>query len=331
MAPRRLKKEGQLRRQSSHIDPPTLQSTNRFPSTMSFVLLPDLVLEEIFKSLSMKEMHTKSHSIKIIVVDEKFERYVQIFHNHREIFKILIKTKDKKYFDSLWRFQTVVPVRYEWNTLVSYWKREVQGFQEILNYFNGLFLIEEVSFEFKQSNSHRIVPIVEYCFSKNLKIGSVDWPTFSESDEMTKRLLMASRGARDLDIKGFNSPSTHFNHFHLLKIDRLHIRNASWMTAEQAVALRNCKKISLGSVWLNEEDINRILREYIKNPGELQELRMSCYNDIIVEDMVKGLKIVRVNDGNMVRDSKYWFIAGGGIRFSAMRGWMGTIVIKRDP
>uniref|UniRef100_A0A1I7UT72 F-box domain-containing protein n=1 Tax=Caenorhabditis tropicalis TaxID=1561998 RepID=A0A1I7UT72_9PELO len=315
---------------------------------MSFPLLrlPELVLGEILKNYDPKEKlflvqtsqrarrliskHTKLHTVKIRIVDS----YVEISSHHELFFRILIETVKDHFFRSLqvhssWRFNTVVPVRYQGYTLVSLWKRDDTSFQEILDLLNEVFRIKEVSFEIVQVPSNWIVPVLEHVNAKNLKIGSVELPTSKENEEMAERLLMASRGASCLKIKGFNFPTIHFNHFHLFRMDYLMFRDASFMTVENIVDLRNCKRVFLDNVLCKEVDMNKILREYMKNPGNLQELRMTYYGSTELEEVVKDLNIVEIEviEG---RYPKYWLITDNGIRFSVTKGSSRTVVMIRD-
>uniref|UniRef100_A0A1I7UT66 F-box domain-containing protein n=1 Tax=Caenorhabditis tropicalis TaxID=1561998 RepID=A0A1I7UT66_9PELO len=310
--------------------------------SLPLLRLPDLVLGEIIKNLSHKEIlflaqtslrarrrisrHKPLHDIKITFDDGGFDSYVQIFSDNQEIFRIIIATCEEEQFDSSWRFKTIVPVRYEKETLVFLWKGD--AFQEILDFLMEIFRIKKVSFEIQAASTCRILHLLEYCVSKNLNIGSVEWPTFSDSVEMTERLLMASRGARNLSFKGFNFPS--FN-FHQFRMNRLQILEATQMTPDHVVALRNCKNINLEYVEFDEDAINYILLEYMKNPGRLRELRMYCCNDFRIRKVVTGLNIVEVYEGNSVREPKFWFTSLNGIRFSVTKEWYAeTVVLQRE-
>uniref|UniRef100_A0A1I7UT91 FBA_2 domain-containing protein n=1 Tax=Caenorhabditis tropicalis TaxID=1561998 RepID=A0A1I7UT91_9PELO len=213
--------------------------------------------------------------------------------------------------------------------MVSLWKRDVQDFREILDFLDEIFRIKEISFTMDSEDSQFAMLLMEHVVSKNLKIGSVDWRQLIKNGEMAERLLTASTGATDLKIKGFDIFFFRFNHFHLFRMDELRIEHASWITAEQVVDLRNCKRIRLGSVWFDEESINKILLEYMKNPGQLQELRMLFNCRIKMEEAMTGLNIAETQEGNNWREPKYWFTTDNGIRFLAMREPTGTVVIKR--
>uniref|UniRef100_A0A1I7UT84 F-box domain-containing protein n=1 Tax=Caenorhabditis tropicalis TaxID=1561998 RepID=A0A1I7UT84_9PELO len=304
--------------------------------------LPALAIEEIVKNCDHKEIlflvqtssrarrlisrHTKLHSIGIAVVDNASSSYAGIFYGEREIFRVSIQTW-REQINSSWRFQFFV--RDERNILVSLWKQKDTCIQEILDFLKGIFGIEEVSFKVEQSSSCQAVLILENCVSNNLNIGSVDWLTISGSDEMTGRFLMASKGATQLNFNGFYSITFRFNHFHLFRMDQLRIENATWITSEQVVALRNCKRIDLGFVWLDEPSINKILREYLENPGKMQEIRMSFPLGITLEEVVKGLDAVRIEESNGERAQKYWFNGKEGLQLSLTKEWMGPIVITR--
>uniref|UniRef100_A0A1I7UT53 F-box domain-containing protein n=1 Tax=Caenorhabditis tropicalis TaxID=1561998 RepID=A0A1I7UT53_9PELO len=313
---------------------------------MSFPLLrlPCLALEEVLKNFNPKEIlflvqtslrtrrrvsRLKPISIKVLIVDGMISSYAAILCKDEDTFRIKTYTRGVS-FNSSWRFQTVVPVRYEENALVSRWTQKGIAFQEILDFLNEIFRIKDVSFDVKEDSSYLALHILERCVSQNLKIGSVDWPLFSGSNETVERIFMASKGAYHLNIQGYNSSPIRFNHFHLFRMNRLRIGNASWMTLENIVALRNCKRIRLGCAWDHVSDVNTILREFMKNPGELQELQMSCHYANKLEEMVEGLNIFRSEEENAMRNQKYWFTGRNGIRFSATMERMTEIVIKRE-
>uniref|UniRef100_A0A1I7UT89 F-box domain-containing protein n=1 Tax=Caenorhabditis tropicalis TaxID=1561998 RepID=A0A1I7UT89_9PELO len=305
---------------------------------MSFPLLrlPCLALEEIVKNCNHKEIlflvqtssrarrlisrHTKSHFVKISFVDEIIVPHVQLFYGDQEFFRILIYAEGEN-FDSSWKFKTLVPVSYdnEEQCLLSCWTKYDQAFQEILDFLNEVFRIEDVSLVNNPKDFYRLVPIAEHVASKNLKIRSVYWSLFSGNEEMENRLLTVTKCATDFKIREMNFFSIRFDHFHLFRMDRLEIDHSSWMTAENVVALRNCKRVRLGSVWFEATDINKILLEYIEDPGELLELRLTSRKDIRLGDVVTGLNAVEV------------LITGqNGIRFSATMLWEDTIVITRE-
>uniref|UniRef100_A0A1I7UT74 F-box domain-containing protein n=1 Tax=Caenorhabditis tropicalis TaxID=1561998 RepID=A0A1I7UT74_9PELO len=300
--------------------------------------LPDLALEEIVKNFDHKEIlfltqtsqkarrqiskHKKSHSVEIKVTD--FD--VEISCNNRKFFRIQIKTWGRE-FNSSWRFKTLVPVQYQESTLTCFWRLEFTAFQEILDFLKEIFQIKEVSLKVIEERSSWVAPILEHCVSKNLKIGSVEWSPIKKNEEMVDRLLMASRGASWLKIRGLQFAPIRFNHFHLFRVDQLSILYAIWMTAENILALRNCKRLDLGFIRLNAVDMNRILREYIKNPGNLQEIRLTCYECLELDEVVKDLKIVGIEGGD---NPKYWFAGQNGIRISAMMESIRTLLITRE-
>uniref|UniRef100_A0A1I7UT85 F-box domain-containing protein n=1 Tax=Caenorhabditis tropicalis TaxID=1561998 RepID=A0A1I7UT85_9PELO len=246
---------------------------------MSFPLLrlPDLALEEIIKFCDHQEIlflvqtsqrvrrlisrHTKSHRIKIKVIDQKFSSSVEILCDHQETFRIV---RDTYYGDLRWKFQSLMKVR---KPLEFIWKREDPMLQGVVDFLMEIFRIEEVSFKIEQSSYCQAVLVLENCVSKNLKIGSVEWLTCSGSDEMARKFLMLSKGATKLNFKKLASLDFKFDHFHLFRMDHLRIDNATWITAEQVVALRNCKRIDLGFVLFHEPFTTKILREYLENPG----------------------------------------------------------------
>uniref|UniRef100_A0A1I7UT90 F-box domain-containing protein n=1 Tax=Caenorhabditis tropicalis TaxID=1561998 RepID=A0A1I7UT90_9PELO len=316
---------------------------------MSFPLLrlPCLALEVIIKFCDHEEIlflvqtsqrarrlisrHTKSHSIEITVTNNNNNgSYVGIFHGDREFFRIYIKTQGEN-FHEFWRFKTLVPVLpdYQKNLLFSRWTQIEQAFQEILDFLNEIFRIKEVSFKNNVKFSCRLVPIAEHVVSKNLKIGSVDWQNSVGYEPMAERILMVSKGATNFKLEKFNFFSFRFYHFHLFKMDRFEIEHAEWMTVDQVIALWNCKQIRLGDVWFDSKDINTILWEYIEDPGELLELRLTSRNDIRIEDVVTGLNAVEVHEGNHWKGRK--FRITGQIRFSVTVVWGDNIVITREP
>uniref|UniRef100_A0A1I7UT87 F-box domain-containing protein n=1 Tax=Caenorhabditis tropicalis TaxID=1561998 RepID=A0A1I7UT87_9PELO len=266
---------------------------------MPFLLLrlPCLALEEIVKNWDHKEIlflaetsqkarrlisrHTNSYFVKITVIDEYFATYIQMFYT------------DGKHFHTSWRFKTLLPIFYDYerNDVLSCWRQDEQAVQEILNLLNDILRIELVSFINNSNNACRLVPIAEYVVLKNLKIGRVDWGWFSGDEEMEERLLMVSKDATNFKMEKFG---IRFDHFHLFKMDRFEIENAEWMTVDQVIALRNCKKIRLRSVCFGSTDINKILLEYMENPGELQELRLSSSQIISLREVVTGLNAVEV-------------------------------------
>uniref|UniRef100_A0A1I7UT73 F-box domain-containing protein n=1 Tax=Caenorhabditis tropicalis TaxID=1561998 RepID=A0A1I7UT73_9PELO len=309
---------------------------------MSFRLLrlPDVALREVLKKFNPKETlllaqtslqssrlisrHRRYHDIKITVVDGDFDSYMHIFYGEREIFRIFIDTRREDNYNSFWRFKTLVPVRYLRNTLMSRWTQKVTAFQEILDFLNKIFRIKEVSFEISREPSNWVVLILEHVKAKNLKIESVEWSEAKENEDITERFFMALKGVRYLSIQGFSR----FNYYHLLQMDLLQITGASKMIAENIVALRNCKRVSLVFVWLRAVDMKRILREYMENLGELLELRMKYHIYVELEEVVKGLDVVRIEEeGN---HPKYWFTTNDGIRFSVTREMTMIVVIRRE-
>uniref|UniRef100_A0A1I7UT55 F-box domain-containing protein n=1 Tax=Caenorhabditis tropicalis TaxID=1561998 RepID=A0A1I7UT55_9PELO len=315
---------------------------------MSFPLfrLPEVALEEVLKKFNPKEIliltqtslrtrhrisrHRKSYSVEIRVVRERLESYVNIINTDRKFFRINIHTWVTQ-FDSSWRFHTIVPVRYEKDALVSFWTQKDIAFQEILDFLNEIFRIKEVSFNINRKSSDSAVHILEHCASKNLKIGSVDWPSFSGDKEVTEKILMASKGASHLNIRVFTSSSMRFDHFHLFRMDLLEMEFAWWMTVENIVSLRNCKRIRLKFLSFTTLSLKQIFREYLKNPGELCDLRINIDYCIRMEQAIEGLNVVRVEEGNDMRGSKYWFSGHNGVKISAtMMDWNKTVVIKRE-
>uniref|UniRef100_A0A1I7UT93 F-box domain-containing protein n=2 Tax=Caenorhabditis tropicalis TaxID=1561998 RepID=A0A1I7UT93_9PELO len=311
---------------------------------MSFPLLrlPCLALEEIVKNFNHDEIlnlaqtsrrakrsiskHTKMHFIRIFFYDASIS-YFQILHDNLPILRIHIydQFSQKKRAIS-WK----QAIRLVDGTMVCAWKREVQDFQEILDFLNEIFRIEKVSFTVDSEDPHFAMLLMEHVVSKNLKIGRVDWQELIRTREMAERLLTVSKGATDLKIKGLQFLFFCFDHFNLFRMDQLRIEEAAWITAEQVVALRNCKRVSLGDIWFGEESINKILLEYMKNPGQLQELRM-CFNCVIrIKRAMTGLNNLEVVEGDDGSESKYWLITDNGIRFSVTKERSATVVIKRE-
>uniref|UniRef100_A0A1I7UT63 F-box domain-containing protein n=1 Tax=Caenorhabditis tropicalis TaxID=1561998 RepID=A0A1I7UT63_9PELO len=303
---------------------------------MSFPLLrlPEVALEEVLKRFNPKEIlflvqtslqarrrisrHRKSYSVQIRIDDGDFGSFVEISSDREKIFKIQLKPK-RKGSETSWRFKRVVPIRYEGDTLVSRWKRIDTAIKEILDFLMEIFRIKEISFRFKGSiDTRSAVLIAEHCISKNLRIGSADWGDWI-SGKMAKRFLEASKSASNMII-GINSLSTIcFYDFHLFRMDRLKFKYARWMTVEQIVALRNCKQVELTYVRLDESSINKILLEWVKNSGELQQVQMYNYRDINTEEAIKGLNVVR-ND-----ESDNW----NGIKFSMTERWIQFFWIRK--
>uniref|UniRef100_A0A1I7UT86 FTH domain-containing protein n=1 Tax=Caenorhabditis tropicalis TaxID=1561998 RepID=A0A1I7UT86_9PELO len=216
-----------------------------------------------------------------------------IFHGDREFFRIYIKTQGEN-FHEFWRFKTLVPVLpdYQKNLLFSRWTQIEQAYKEILDFLDKIFWIKEVSFSNNVMFSCRLVPIAEHVVSKNLKIGSVNWQTSVENGKMAERILMVFKDATNFKTGGLGFFSIRSDPFHLYRMDRFEIEHASWMTVDQVIALRNCKLIQLGDVQFNSTDINKILLEYVENPGKLLELRLSGSENIILRDVVTGLNAV---------------------------------------
>uniref|UniRef100_A0A1I7UT71 F-box domain-containing protein n=1 Tax=Caenorhabditis tropicalis TaxID=1561998 RepID=A0A1I7UT71_9PELO len=339
-----MEEERTSSRQPLPLYAPFLQSTNRFPSTMSFPLLrlPHLALEEIVKSLSHREVlflsqtslrarrqisnPTKSHSITTRIVDDRLDSCVEIFCPYQLFYRIKIDNYRREPSNSSWRFKTPVPVYYEKDNLISHWTKNDTGVHDILDFLNEIFRIKQVSFEINLGNSDSGVKFLEYCVSKNLKIGLVQWNSFIPNDETNERILMASKSALNLKIRGYNSKnSLHFDNFHLFRMDWIEIKYSAWMTVENIVDLRNCKRVKLGEVLLNAEDINKVLRGFMENPGEMQELQMDCCNKIKLEEVVEGLHFNRQNDREM-----YWLTSNNGIRFSVSMMLWSTVVIARE-
>uniref|UniRef100_A0A1I7UT77 F-box domain-containing protein n=1 Tax=Caenorhabditis tropicalis TaxID=1561998 RepID=A0A1I7UT77_9PELO len=304
---------------------------------MSFSLLrlPDLALEEILKNFRHKEILflaqtsqrarrrisrlIKSQAFQIRAVDDSFSLFVQIFYEDREIFRIFTGAQEEQIN---WRFKTLFTDWYQENTWVCHWRRD---FQELMNFLNELFRIKQVSFQICKEPSSSVLLFLDHITAMNLKIGKVEWSAFKRNQEMTEKFLMAFRGASYLEIKGFNSPSIRFNHFHLFRMDQLLIRDARWMTVENIIDLRNCKRVNLDFVELDTANMNQILWKLTKNPGEIQELRMT--GDIKLRGLVKGLNNVRVEKGG--RALIYWFTTDNGVQFSVTEDFI-TVVIKRD-
>uniref|UniRef100_A0A1I7UT54 F-box domain-containing protein n=1 Tax=Caenorhabditis tropicalis TaxID=1561998 RepID=A0A1I7UT54_9PELO len=303
---------------------------------MSFPLLslPCLVLEEIIKTLNPMEIiflvqtsqgarhrvlrYTKSHVIELLIADS----YVGILCKDQDTFRVKTFTPFSQ-FNSSWTLQTIIPIQNDSDVSTQ----KARAFKKVLKILEKTFRIKKVSFETKDDSSFSAVHVLEYCVSKNMKIGRVNWPTFSKNNEMAKRILMASKDASYLNIGGDSPSSMRFDHFHLFRMDFLRIEDAWWLTVENIVDLRNCKRILLGCV-RDKLNINKILLEYMKNPGELQEIQMFCFDHITPEEMVKNLKIVRSEKSNVIQ--KYWFNANNEIPFSAMVLDMETVVIKRE-
>uniref|UniRef100_A0A1I7UT62 FBA_2 domain-containing protein n=1 Tax=Caenorhabditis tropicalis TaxID=1561998 RepID=A0A1I7UT62_9PELO len=116
-------------------------------------------------------------------------------------------------------------------------------------------------------------------------------------------------------------------------MERVEIEDASWMTVEQVLALRNCKKVELWLVRFDESSINKILLEWMENPGELQEVHMFLSLEMNLEQLIKGLKVSRVEEGDDEdddEDKKYWIERNNGLQFSMTIGWLDSVVIKRE-
>uniref|UniRef100_A0A1I7UT57 F-box domain-containing protein n=2 Tax=Caenorhabditis tropicalis TaxID=1561998 RepID=A0A1I7UT57_9PELO len=285
---------------------------------MSFPLLrlPDLALEEIIEKFNPKEIlflvqtskrarrlisrHKNSHRVNILIYDGICDSFVGIICNNQELFRIGIDTKERG-SNSFWRLQTLLPVCYEVNGWVSICTKKDTGFLEIPDFLNEIFRIEEVSFEIEETLNHLAARIIENCVSKNLRIASINLP-FKDIDE---RLLTASKGASRLNVGGIDYSSILFHHYKLFRMDSLQIVCCSWMNVEEILTLRNCKRVDLGCLQLKATHINKILREYIENPGELQEFRMFCINDIRLEEMSpiaynRGNKYLECSIGSIV-------------------------------
>uniref|UniRef100_A0A1I7UT59 F-box domain-containing protein n=2 Tax=Caenorhabditis tropicalis TaxID=1561998 RepID=A0A1I7UT59_9PELO len=277
-------------------------------------------------------VHKKLHSIKTKVTDEKLHSSFEIFCDDQLFFQIKTDPNEKQ-SNSSWRFKTRVPVhyfvRYGKDTLVCLWKQKVTAVQEILDFLNDIFRIKEISFVINLRNSCSAVYILEHCASKNLKIGKIYWPRFPGQEEMARRLFKASSGATELEIGGFNSSSIRFNHFHHFRMDRLQIKDATWMTVKQVKNLWNCKRVSLGCLRFDTDDVNSILWDYMMNPGELQELRLHFLGYIKMEEVKRALDIIRIEEENAKRGPKYWFKYKGVI-ISATMEKGGDLVIIRE-
>uniref|UniRef100_A0A1I7UT81 F-box domain-containing protein n=1 Tax=Caenorhabditis tropicalis TaxID=1561998 RepID=A0A1I7UT81_9PELO len=265
--------------------------------------LPDVPLKEVLRNLSL---------IEILYLVQTSRRSKRRIWHQRTPTKILVVDGDYDfyvqfsygnketfkiemetrgdYFNSYWMFQYFVPVRLDGNILVSRWKTAIDAFQQVLEFLDAVFRIKEISFEIKPYWSGRAVPIMEHVASRNMKIGSVDWSKFCGSDEMA----------------------------------------GSWMTVENLVALRNCKRINLENVRLNAVNMNKILREYMRNPGNLQEIRIRYYGSMKLEKIVKDLNIVGFEEGNKETEPKYWLTTDNGIRFTVTKEFYGAVVITRD-
>uniref|UniRef100_A0A1I7UT65 F-box domain-containing protein n=1 Tax=Caenorhabditis tropicalis TaxID=1561998 RepID=A0A1I7UT65_9PELO len=318
---------------------------------MSFPLfrLPEVALEEVIKRFSPKEIlflvqlslqsrrrisrHRKSYNVKIKVDDETNGSFVEISRDRQKSFKIQM-TRDIIVSDTSWRFQRVVTAKIRNDTLVSYWNERYfdiyldnkTAIQEVLDFLMEIFRIKEISFKFKKSCETRYaLPIVENCISKKVKLGKLDW-SFSGRQDIDERLLIASKGASDLHIRKYIDLPIQFYDFHLFRMDRFVILDASWMTDKQIADLRNCKRIELGYVCLDDWDINDILLEWMENPGELQKVRMCNYQNINIDKVVNGLNVIRIEE----EGRKHWFIADNGIRFSATVTAEDIIVIERE-
>uniref|UniRef100_A0A1I7UT22 Mitochondrial transcription termination factor family protein n=1 Tax=Caenorhabditis tropicalis TaxID=1561998 RepID=A0A1I7UT22_9PELO len=169
-----------------------------------------------------------------------------------------------------------------------------ENFKEILDFLNEIFRIEEVTLYLGSSSSHRVLLITEAVASRNLKIEGVLWTACSQKNKGVERVLMSLKGAADPDITFSSYPPIRFNHFHLFRADSLVFKNATWLTVEQVLALRNCKKVRLKGLRFNAADIKEILQKYIEDPGELEELRMTCKDVIFLQEVVKELNVVRI-------------------------------------
>uniref|UniRef100_A0A1I7UT64 F-box domain-containing protein n=1 Tax=Caenorhabditis tropicalis TaxID=1561998 RepID=A0A1I7UT64_9PELO len=308
--------------------------------------LPDVALEEVIKKFNPKEIlfltqtslrarrlisrHRKSYSVEIEVNDELYGSFVEISSDHRETFIIHMKTR-RRGFNTSWRFQRVVAVRYEGDSLVSRWKRKDTAVQEILDFLMEFFRIKQISFRFQGSiDTRSAVPIVENCISKNLKIENVEWPD-RVSCKIAKRVLEASKSASNLNIEFESCSTIRFNDFHLFRMDQLEIWNVMWMTVENILALRNCKRIELRCVRLDESSINKILLELMENPGELQVVRLDTYKEgFKMEEVVKGLNVVRIDEGDNWRRQTYWLTGNNGIQLSVTKATRRIIVIERE-
>uniref|UniRef100_A0A1I7UT61 FBA_2 domain-containing protein n=1 Tax=Caenorhabditis tropicalis TaxID=1561998 RepID=A0A1I7UT61_9PELO len=270
--------------------------------------------------------HRKSYNVRIRIENRDFVSFVEISSNREEIFTIQVKNT-REGSETSWRFQRVVPVSYEGDTLVSLWRRKDEVIQEILDFLMEFFRIKEISFRFKPSIDIRsAVLIVEHCISKNQKIANVEWE-YWKTDKIARRCLEASKSASNMIIGISSSSTIHFDKFHLFRMDRIEIKYAKWITVEQIVALRNCKRIDLGNVLFDESSLNKILLEWIENPGELQEAQIFFPVGIKLEDAIKGLKISRVEINRSKQ--KYWLNGNNGIEFSITE-YLSHVVIKRE-
>uniref|UniRef100_A0A1I7UT83 F-box domain-containing protein n=1 Tax=Caenorhabditis tropicalis TaxID=1561998 RepID=A0A1I7UT83_9PELO len=311
---------------------------------MSFALfrLPEVALEELVKNYSHKEVlflvqtsqkarrrisrHTiKTHSIKPVVFYNKWYSSVELRYDNREIFEIHIQSIGD-HFNSTWRFQTIVPVLSDGNSLSSYWIDHIEAFKEILNFINEIFRIEKVLLEIKVKNSREPFLIAEHVILMNLNIGYINWQRYCGKEEMEK-LLIVSKDATDLIIKGFDLFSTRFDRFDLLQKDRLEIDHSTWMTVENILALRNCKRVWLRKASFKPLQVNQILQECLENPGELQLLRMYSLFRVTLENIVTGLNAVRVQAGIIKRVR---ITGNNGIQFLVTLESKDTIVIKRE-
>uniref|UniRef100_A0A1I7UT76 F-box domain-containing protein n=2 Tax=Caenorhabditis tropicalis TaxID=1561998 RepID=A0A1I7UT76_9PELO len=297
-------------------------------STMSFPLLrlPEVALGEVVKNFIPIEIlflvqrsqkarrlisrHRRLHPIKITEVDGQSDSYVQIFYGDREVLRIFAVNQGK--FNLFWRFKTRIAVRYlvhnEMDTLISFWTEKVKAFQEILDFLNEIFRIKEISFEIVKGPSNWVVPVFEYVKAKIGKSEASNGRHSIESERYPKVFSWLLGG--------------------LFRMDQLQGPFAWFMTTEILIALRNCKHINLEYIRLNAIDMNKVLREYTKNPGNLQELRITYPGDADLKGMVKGLNIVRFE--NKETNPKYWFITDNGIRFSLTKENIGAIMISRD-
>uniref|UniRef100_A0A1I7UT94 F-box domain-containing protein n=1 Tax=Caenorhabditis tropicalis TaxID=1561998 RepID=A0A1I7UT94_9PELO len=311
---------------------------------MSFPLLrlPDVALEKVVRNYDHNEIihlaltslrakckisrHTKKHFIRIFFCDTSRTSYLQILSNGLRIPRILVDWGR----GPSWRFQAFVPIESSFDT-VSHWKRDIQDFREILDFLNEIFRIEDFKFFIDSKDPRFALLFMEHVASKNLNIRRVDWPSFAGNEEMAERLLMASKGAIEVEIKGLHFRSIRFDHFHLYRMDQLRIEHASWITADQVANLRNCEQVRLGNVRLITPEINKILLEYSRNPGQLRELRMQNHCRIKMREAMKNLKNLEIEEKNGARDVIYWFTTDNGVRFSVTKAWRTEIVvIKRD-
>uniref|UniRef100_A0A1I7UT82 F-box domain-containing protein n=1 Tax=Caenorhabditis tropicalis TaxID=1561998 RepID=A0A1I7UT82_9PELO len=292
---------------------------------MSFPLLrlPFFALDEIVQNLSEEQKltlaktsqrvkrlvskHTKSNSIRIFSYDERFLAYT--FYDDQK--------SDRKEQSSLPDSSMIC-------------RREVPEFRETLDFLLEIYRIKNVSIRMIEYPVIRGIIILEYCVSKNLKIESVWGSVFSKKDEMLERFLIASKDATELTIRGIIiSPPYSFDHFHLFRMDRFEIGYAPWITVEQVLALRNCKRVDMGYVQFNASDITRILLEWLENPGELMELRMSFDIQMTIEEVVEGLRAVRSQESNE-GNPKYWLTGNNGVQFPAMMERDRIILMKRE-